>query len=181
VYLKSDEWRTIRARILRKCNEVCEKCSKAKATDVHHMDYRILNIPNYGTRKELIGLCRSCHDLVEDAIKLKLLYRTHSREMLSEITPELVAKKRKQLKKRITWDDEMTSAAIGASTNAQRMVCGMLKRQYPKSWSEWNGIQMTLRRREKILEIFKKVKVSQKHFGSNWKVRFKAKAHASIY
>lgn len=165
-YLKSEEWKTIRERIIRKSEGVCEKCREAPCTDVHHMDYRILKIPGFGTRNELIALCRPCHDLVEDAVKLRLLYSPHNREMLMKVTKDEVTREKRRLKAPASWDADMTAAAEKASFQACRRVCGLLKLPYPRSWKEWEGMRLSVRRKEKITWMLKSIQVADKHYGS---------------
>lgn len=56
-YLKSDHWKKLRARKLRK-NPICEICEKRKAVEPHHIRYRrIFDV----TLKDLLSACRKCH------------------------------------------------------------------------------------------------------------------------
>lgn len=57
VYLKSDHWRDLRKAKL-KANPLCEKCTKARATEPHHLRYR--NIFDV-LLSDLISVCRKCH------------------------------------------------------------------------------------------------------------------------
>ena len=57
-YLASREWQLVRNKTLKRCNNLCEACKKAKATQVHHITYR-----NLGSEKpwQLLGICWDCH------------------------------------------------------------------------------------------------------------------------
>jgi len=59
VYLKSPEWRTLRAKRLGFDRGVCQGCLEAPATQVHHRTYN-----NIGDELlyQLISLCRPCHE-----------------------------------------------------------------------------------------------------------------------
>ena len=58
IYLKSDHWKSLRARKL-KHNSACEDCgTNKKRLDVHHVDYK--NLYDV-TLKDLRTLCRKCH------------------------------------------------------------------------------------------------------------------------
>ena len=58
-YLNSPEWYEKRALVLKRCHYICEGCNKAKATVVHHLNYK--NVGNEFLF-ELVGLCRKCHE-----------------------------------------------------------------------------------------------------------------------
>jgi hypothetical protein len=62
-YLQSGVWLTIRQRVLRAAKHECS-CCRARATDVHHRDYRpkVLRGEDIST---LVAICRKCHDRIE--------------------------------------------------------------------------------------------------------------------
>jgi 5-methylcytosine-specific restriction enzyme A len=57
-------WRKIRTAVLSDC-PVCQKCKRAKATEVHH----IISLRAGGThnRDNLVALCKSCHSGITSA------------------------------------------------------------------------------------------------------------------
>jgi len=57
-YLKSDEWREKRAKVMRRAGGVCEGCMSRPAMQVHHKTY-----VNIGRELlfELVALCSVCH------------------------------------------------------------------------------------------------------------------------
>lgn len=56
-YLHSEHWKALRASKFN-ANPSCERCG-ARATDVHHVNYRnILDV----TLADLLSLCRPCHE-----------------------------------------------------------------------------------------------------------------------
>lgn len=58
-YLRSEEWKAKRSRVLHRARGVCEGCGEAKATEVHHLSYR-----NVGAEFlfELVAVCEKCHE-----------------------------------------------------------------------------------------------------------------------
>lgn len=57
VYLKSEHWKRLRSAKLY-IDPKCQHCKTAKATDVHHVNYReIFDV----TLDDLLSLCRPCH------------------------------------------------------------------------------------------------------------------------
>jgi len=58
-YLRSPEWASRRAKVLKRCKGICEGCGDAAAEEVHHLSYRhFMNEFLF----ELVGLCEPCHD-----------------------------------------------------------------------------------------------------------------------
>ena len=57
-YMKSDKWKAIRLKVLKRDNNLCQACLDALAQDVHHKTYE-----NIGDELmyELISVCRDCH------------------------------------------------------------------------------------------------------------------------
>ena len=58
-YLRSDHWRGLRAKIMRRAGGQCEGCLSAPADHVHHRTYE-----NRGNEFafELIAVCQACHE-----------------------------------------------------------------------------------------------------------------------
>jgi hypothetical protein len=63
-YLKTPEWRAIRARVLRRAGDRCEGCGASNATQVHHLTYDHLFCEFLF---ELVALCEACHDRLHEA------------------------------------------------------------------------------------------------------------------
>lgn len=62
VYLKSEEWELVRSEALAKCDAVCAVCGyRDLSNDAHHFHYPA-NFRDT-TVKDLIVLCRTCHEL----------------------------------------------------------------------------------------------------------------------
>ena len=57
-YIKSDKWKAIRLKVLKRDNNICQACLEAPAQDVHHLTYN-----NIGDELmyELLSVCRDCH------------------------------------------------------------------------------------------------------------------------
>jgi hypothetical protein len=64
-YLGSAFWRERREHILQRANNICEKCGKRPATEVHHLTY--VRVFNEYVRvfnefpSDLMALCHQCH------------------------------------------------------------------------------------------------------------------------
>jgi len=58
VYLQSDAWKALQARILGRCNGVCEKCGQRPAKDLHHLSYIRLG---HERPEDVVYLCGFCH------------------------------------------------------------------------------------------------------------------------
>jgi len=154
VYLKSEEWMNIRQKILAKAPDgLCEKCHCQKCTDVHHMDYTILALPSFETRTQLIALCRGCHDLIEKAKKFRLLPERHFRDQLMKITEEMVSTIQKEKRRNIMWSSDQCRLWDSCTFHGKRLICGVLKRQFPDHISLWIGITITANQLEKIRRI----------------------------
>jgi hypothetical protein len=68
VYLKSEEWQTLRNKRLELANFACELCRcKHPEPDVHHLEYKRLY--NVDARFHLRALCRTCHNRVHALMK----------------------------------------------------------------------------------------------------------------
>ena len=58
-----ERWQRLRVKIFARCKGVCEGCGDVPATVVHHRHYKRLGKE---LLFDLVGLCRSCHDVVHD-------------------------------------------------------------------------------------------------------------------
>lgn len=57
-YLRSDEWREKRTKVLKRCKGICEACAESEATQVHHLTYEnVFEEPLF----DLVGICAPCH------------------------------------------------------------------------------------------------------------------------
>ena len=148
-YLKSEEWGILREKILRKCDYKCEKCGN-RAGDVHHMDYRILGIPGLATKDFLIALCRPCHDLVEEAVRIELIPSPHHRGHINLETEKSLAKRKRKLKTKKTWDSWMVKTTANANEWQKVAICAVMKRPVPESFSEWIGIELSPEMRRRV-------------------------------
>jgi hypothetical protein len=57
-YMKSNKWKAIRLKVLKRDDYLCQACLDAPAQDVHHLTY--CNIGDE-LMYELISVCRDCH------------------------------------------------------------------------------------------------------------------------
>lgn len=62
-YLKSDQWRALRTKVLSRDNFICQSCLTEKAAEVHHLTYdNLFNEHAF----ELVSLCKACHERIHD-------------------------------------------------------------------------------------------------------------------
>ena len=57
-HLKSEEWRVRRQLVLRRARNLCEKCGKRRARQVHHLTYERLGDEKL---EDLEAVCAPCH------------------------------------------------------------------------------------------------------------------------
>jgi len=121
-YLKSPEWASLRSGVLQnECD--CFMCHK-KASDVHHMDYR--NIVDVD-RSCLVPLCRDCHDMAHEAIKMGLLTKRHNRQSLSRITPALLRSERKKQRRIEALPFDLVRKIQNLDSNKKRRLFAKLR------------------------------------------------------
>lgn len=65
-YLRSDRWRTLRGKILKRAAGVCEGCLDAPAEHVHHMTY---DHKGAEFAFELRALCAGCHKRIHGEVE----------------------------------------------------------------------------------------------------------------
>lgn len=58
-YIASPEWKSLRAKVMKRCGGVCEGCGERAAVEVHHLTYRHFM---QEFLFELVGLCGPCHE-----------------------------------------------------------------------------------------------------------------------
>jgi len=63
VYLRSDLWKTIRARVLKRDGGKCFRCKK-RANIVHHLSYED-DVLDGNADDLLVSLCFACHSFIE--------------------------------------------------------------------------------------------------------------------
>lgn len=61
VYLKSDEWKEIRGRIIEKYGHKCACCGSSENLRVHHLYYNSASSNEQDDERNLVCLCDSCH------------------------------------------------------------------------------------------------------------------------
>jgi len=58
-YLNSKAWLDLRAQVIERCNNTCERCGKFAVAHLHHLTYDRV----YQEKLEDVqGLCEYCHD-----------------------------------------------------------------------------------------------------------------------
>ncbi len=58
-YIKSPEWRALRAKVFRRCKGICEGCGENAAVQVHHLTYARLG---HEMLFDVVAVCLSCHE-----------------------------------------------------------------------------------------------------------------------
>ena len=69
-YLKSNLWLKIRRLVLERDGRCCQVCGTPSKI-VHHIDYKIHIMSGQGHQHQLITLCKSCHNFVEQEESLR--------------------------------------------------------------------------------------------------------------
>lgn len=61
-YVKSDEWKSVKERLIKERGRVCEKCGqeKPKSMHLHHKNYD--NVLGKERDEDLMLLCEDCHN-----------------------------------------------------------------------------------------------------------------------
>jgi 5-methylcytosine-specific restriction endonuclease McrA len=62
-HLKSDKWRVMRARVLKRDGGICQGCLTNKVTQVHHLTYDRMGDE---MMFDLVSVCGDCHDRIHD-------------------------------------------------------------------------------------------------------------------
>lgn len=60
-HLASPEWRSLRSRVLARCQGRCEGCAQRHAVEVHHLSYARLGREMLF---DLVAVCNECHDAI---------------------------------------------------------------------------------------------------------------------
>ena len=71
IYLRSDEWNSIRQSVLMRASYQCEQCMNAGRLHVHHLTYERVGNEN---EDDLIVLCEDCHNSEHPEKHLKPSY-----------------------------------------------------------------------------------------------------------
>ncbi len=91
-YLLSKEWKDKRKQILKTRNQ-CQCCKSQKILQIHHLHYR--NIFCEDLEKDLVVLCKKCHQLVHTWYD----NRTDKYRSLEEVTKDIIQNYYIRLKK----------------------------------------------------------------------------------
>ena len=57
-YLKSEQWQSLRKKVIGRAHGICEGCGNKTATDVHHLTYHRLGNEMLF---DLVAVCKDCH------------------------------------------------------------------------------------------------------------------------
>ncbi len=137
-YLKSDHWKTLRGYIV-KSGVLCFKCKDSPATDAHHLNYK--NIVDVKIT-DLVPLCRPCHELVEEAKRVRLIKRYHSAGKVLWVSQEEVDARKKKFSDMVPIPSHMIDRILSHGPECQKVVCGIIKKNINHP-SEWKNILVT--------------------------------------
>lgn len=156
-YLKSDEWKLVRSAVIAREGGVCRKCCLPKPLDAHHMDYAALGLPIERQLPLLVGLCRGCHDLVEDAKDVGLIPKTHTIQMLMSVSEEAISAFKRLMAQKIPWTAELTTKVERMSWRYQmRATHALGLYRHPGQFRVLEGRKFT---RKKIAAVVKTLEV----------------------
>lgn len=125
-YLQSPEWKALRQSFLNKKDGLCEKCGKA-GNDVHHTKY-LFNLTDFEQKQRLMLLCRSCHNLVHDAMKYNYLWFPHQKEDVLNLNEQKIRSKVSHMRKKHLVSMMLISDIVKNNTvHGINMACGVLK------------------------------------------------------
>jgi len=83
-YLKSDEWKKLRERALKRAEYRCEFCGSV-ATMIHHVQYLKEENSEMENINHLVACCKKCHDLCHGKRKDKPLIKNYGNKMMDTI------------------------------------------------------------------------------------------------
>lgn len=63
-YLRSEAWHKMRVAVLRRDGNLCQSCLIHKATQVHHLSYRLFKQVGRSAAFELVAVCHKCHMVI---------------------------------------------------------------------------------------------------------------------
>jgi hypothetical protein len=64
-YLQTQEWRTRRALVLRRAQNICEGCGERQATQAHHLTYARVG---HEMLFDLVAICDNCHARLHESV-----------------------------------------------------------------------------------------------------------------
>ena len=89
-YIRSEKWKKVRERYWKsKQPKVCFICGTAKELDLHHRTYKRLGCEHL---RDLVALCRTCHNEVHDILK-----KTNDRRVTNVYNVAFKIKRRNEL------------------------------------------------------------------------------------
>lgn len=160
-YLKSPLWLSLRDKIIKR-DPICVKCEKSLSSDVHHMNYRnIVNVKD----SDLVGICRPCHDFIENCKRIGILPKTHNLNLLKAISPETITQIRKRKLAKGELTEDLMIKVCQAAPNTKRFICGIMKMSPPRNFMEWVGIKVTQSKIDHIIWTLNKFDGKRKDVG----------------
>lgn len=60
-YLQHPLFRIVRAAAMRRAKGICERCGKARASEVHHLQYPVWGA--FDGPANLVAVCHDCHSV----------------------------------------------------------------------------------------------------------------------
>ena len=80
-YLLSQEWATVRSRVMKRDRWICQCCGN-KGDNAHHIKYTPRNLSGRSDLKFIITLCRDCHEDIHNDNTLSKANRILSAKMI---------------------------------------------------------------------------------------------------
>ena len=84
-YMRSEAWRRKRMARLELDHHCCRLCDSIEDLEVHHRPGSYPCIPNESVERDLITLCRACHELITNRIRTKR-YAAQPAPLLTPVT-----------------------------------------------------------------------------------------------
>lgn len=63
-YLRSQQWHTLRKKVLERDGKTCQACLTREATQVHHLFYSLYNQLGFSAAFECVAICHTCHEKI---------------------------------------------------------------------------------------------------------------------
>ena len=104
-YINSSEWQLKRSARLKMDNYQCQKCGSTRSLQVHHINYERFKNENIAT--DLITLCKSCHEAIEQNKKSEDDKKNKEREEEQKRIHEAYIQRQKQYEEMIAAEREL--------------------------------------------------------------------------
>jgi hypothetical protein len=133
-YLNSPSWIMIRDTIMQS-KPLCQRCGARPANHIHHLIYR-RNLAEVQVKSDLIPVCKTCHNLIHRAIKLKLIPNPskvfpknlkNARKMTIKVSAERLKRKQSYLQTKQFIPEDLIKSIHMSQPYVQQRIRGILK------------------------------------------------------